>query len=263
MNGWAIFKNGIRQLMKKLLSLILSGILGVWLLTGCGKPPADSPAKAAADAPAVSNAPANAPVSAAAEPVTEGPPPGEKICFACAGKGTIKCLAPGCVDGMVDCPGACLKLDRGNWIHLDVPGHPPTDIWQKFYQADGSYMAYNQNHVGHVIQMQNGKAVDTGPCPLCGGTGKVPCSVCKGTGQETCLICGGKKFIPAAWTATDNPWLNRQPDLIRFTDGHVMFGKVVSTVGSDVTIKGRDGKWLHVDAANLVLKTAEASTNAM
>ena len=146
---------------------------------------------------------------------------------------------------------------------MDVAGHPPTDIWQKFNKPDGSYTAYNQNHVGHVIVMQGGEVVDSGPCKICGGTGKVPCTVCKGSGQQVCPICGGKKYIPEAWTPTDNPWLNSQPDLIRLIDGRILFGKIVSTVGSDNTIKTRDGKWLHVDTTNMAPKSESISTNTV
>ena len=238
--------------MMRPTSLIVFGSLCLGLLAGCGKPAPDS-AKSSVEATSSS-----APASQA-----EGSKEHEKICFACNGSGTIKCLAPGCQDGGVDCPGPCLKLTRGVWIHMTVAGHPPTDLWQKFGQSDGSYTAYNQGHVGHVIALQNGKAVDTGPCKICGGTGKVPCSVCKGTGRETCLICEGKKYIPDAWTPTDNPWLNRQPDLIRLTDGRMLFGKVVSTIGTNLTVKTRDGKWIHVGAADIMPESEMVSTNAV
>ncbi|MDD5140831.1 MAG: hypothetical protein PHY43_11290 [Verrucomicrobiales bacterium] len=239
--------------MNRPASLIVSGIFCLALLAGCGKPAGGS-APASTVAPDVANASASQP---------DGPKAGEKICFACNGSGAIKCLAPGCVDGKVDCPGPCLKLDRGVWIHMDVAGHPPTDLWQKFNQGNGSYTAYNQGHVGHVIAMQNGKAMDTGPCKICGGTGKVVCSVCKGTGLEACLICGGKKYIPDSWTPANNPWLNGQPDLIRLTDGRILLGKVISTVGTDLTIKTRDGKWMHVNASDVVPKPATGSTNTV
>jgi hypothetical protein len=77
-----------------------------------------------------------------------------------------------------------------------------------------------------------------------------------------CPICEGKKFIPVAWTPTDNPWLNSQPDLIRLNGGRILFGKVISTVGTDVTIKTRDGKWLHVDVTNVAPKPEAISTNS-
>jgi hypothetical protein len=132
-----------------------------------------------------------------------------------------------------------------------VAGHSPSDLWMKFTQNDGSYHAWNQNHIGQIIKMENGRAVNAGNCPVCGGTTKVTCQMCKGTGQQACLICEGKKIIPEAWTPTDNPWLNRQPDLLRLTDGRILFGKVISTVGDDLTVKQRDGKFIHLKASEL------------
>jgi len=242
--------------MKSFLTLIFAGLVAAALLAGCGK----SSSSSANPTPPVSTAaalPATNPPAA----TVEGPPAGEKVCFACKGKGTVKCLAPGCVDGMVDCPGACLKLDRGTWVHMDVPGHPATDVWQKFFKANGSYAAYNQNHVGHVIVLQNGDYVDSGACPICGGTGKVQCSVCKGTGQQPCPICNGKKCIPESWTPADNPWLNSQPDLIRLYDGRILFGKVVGTMNTVVTIKTRDGKWLPIEQTNIMPKSTNIFVN--
>ena len=136
--------------MRRANSLWLAGLLGMGLIAGCGKPAA-APTKG--DSPAPSADASNAPDSLAAE--SAGPKADEKMCFNCQGTGTIKCEAPGCRNGRVDCPGPCLKLDRGVWVHMNVAGHPATDVWQKFYQPDGSYEAYNQGHVGHVIMMQN------------------------------------------------------------------------------------------------------------
>lgn len=229
--------------------LILPGSLCLWLLVGCGKPAGESSTASAAAPPSVAAEPASPPA---------GPKADEKICFACKGTGSIKCMA-GCVDGKVDCPGNCLRLNRGVWVHMDVPGHPATDLWQKFTQPDGSYTAYTQGHVGHVIALRGGKAEDTGPCPVCGGTTKVTCKICKGTGSQVCLICEGKKFVPIAWSPMDNPWLNRQSNLIRLTDGRAMLGKVVSTVGEEITIRTQDGKFVHVKASDIVPKADDAA----
>ncbi len=237
------------------MSLVGVGVFCLGLLAGCDKPASGSNRSVAPTD--ISHAAPSQP-----EETRAGAPKAhEKICFACNGSGTIKCLAPGRVDGQVDCPGPCLRLTRGTWIHMEVAGHPPTDLWQKFSEGNGAYSAYSQAHVGHVIAMQNGKAVDTGPCKICGGSGKVPCNVCKGTGRETCPICGGKKYVPDSWTPIDNPWLNQQPDLIRLADGRIMFGKIVSTVGTNLTLKTRDGKWLHLGTAELMPKAETVSTN--
>jgi hypothetical protein len=226
-----------------------SCFLGALLFSGCGKPP-EAPKS---PTPAITNA--------ASAPAEIGPGPGEKDCFACKGEGTVPCRAPGCVDGKADCPGSCLKLSRGAWIHMNVAGHNPNELWQKFPDQDGrgGYQAWNQNHVGEVVSYQNGKAVSLGPCKVCGGTTKVMCNACKGAGKQTCPICAGKKFIPLAWNPTNNPWFDSQPDVIRLTDGRVLLGRVAATVGDDLTIVTRDKKILHVKAADVLPR---AGTNA-
>ena len=212
--------------------------LGGLLFAGCGKPGDTSKNQAPQSVP----------------PVVAGPGSGEKVCFACQGEGTVPCREPGCVNGQVDCPGPCLKLSRGTWIHMDVPGHDPSELWQKFpdQNGQGGYQAWNQHHVGEVITYQNGVAINIGKCNVCGGTGKVTCSVCKGTGKVTCSVCNGKKFIPAAWTPTNNPWFNSQPDVIRLADGRVLLGRVAAAMGDDRTIVTRDKKILHVKASDIL-----------
>jgi hypothetical protein len=87
----------------------------------------------------------------------------------------------------------------------------------------------------------------------------VDCSTCKGQGKQTCEICGGKKFIPVAWTSSDNPWLNSQPDLIRLKDGRKLLGKVAVSSGDDRGIKTREGKIIHVNASDILSKDEEKS----
>jgi hypothetical protein len=223
--------------------LFLAGILV--LSGGCGKPSESSKSQAAVTTNAAST-PAPAEVA--------GPGPGEKVCFACKGEGLISCGAPGCVGGKVDCPGPCLKLSRGVWKHLDMPGHAPSDVWQVFRnQVTGKGgKAWSQVHVGEVIEYQNNEPVNIGKCKICGGTGKVKCEVCKGTGQVSCPICEGKKFIPVAWTPTDNPYFNRQPDVIRLADGRVLLGRVAAEAGDDRTIVTRDKKTVHVNVSDML-----------
>ena len=181
-----------------------------------------------------------------------------KVCFQCNGTGTMKCPAPGCQNGQVDCPGSCLKLSRGKWIHMDVTGHPPTDLWQKFSNADGTYTAWNQNHIGQIIQMQNGKAVNVGNCPVCGGTGHVKCSVCKGTGEAVCTLCDGKKVVPESWSAFDNPKMKTRPSHFTLKDGRTIVGRRSMVLGSRVTIRTEHGT-IDVDAADIVSEETPAS----
>jgi hypothetical protein len=230
-------------------------LLGALLFVSCAKQ-ADAPGSQAGE---ITNSMAAPPTEA-----TAGPGPDEKVCFACKGQGTVACLVPGCRNGQADCPGACLKLNRGAWIHMDVAGHDPSELWQKFpnQSGQGGYQAWNQHHVGDVIVYQNGVAMDTGPCKICGGTTKVTCSVCKGTGKVACPICGGKKFIPTAWTPTDNPWFNRQPDVIRLADGQVLLGRVAASDGDDRTIVTRDKKVVHVKVSDILPKAGANSAEA-
>jgi hypothetical protein len=221
--------------------------LGVLLFAGCGKQsgvPKSQPAVTTHSAPPPA--------------VTIGPGPGEKVCFGCQGEGTITCRVPGCQAGQMDCPATCLKLTRGRWEHKAVPGHDPSELWITFRTKDGT-RSWNHSHVGEVIQMQNGDAVNIGRCKNCGGTTKVTCSTCKGMGSQTCLICAGKKFIPNPWTPTNNPWFNGQPDVIRLKDGRVLLGRVAAAMDDDRTIVTRDKQTLHVKASDILPRT---DTNA-
>jgi len=118
-------------------------------------------------------------------------------CPECQGQGVLQCRA-GCENGMKLCPGPCLKLSQGFWQHMDVPGHSKDDLWQKFdFTKNGksSWTAYNQGHVGHLVEKRDGIPTDIGECPTCHGTTKVTCDVCNGTGKIVCEACGGKKVI--------------------------------------------------------------------
>jgi hypothetical protein len=218
--------------MKTTVRILLSGVLASLLfLCSCGKTdqaPAAGGTQASGDTKPVADTRPTAPA-------------GEKMktCFQCNGTGEIKC--PDCRDGFVDCPGKCLKLDQGSWVHMQVSGHPATDVWQKFPKPGGGYTAYNQGHVGHVIVWTNGDWVDTGPCPVCHGKGKVECSKCQGTGIVLCTICDGKKVVPESWTSFDNPKLKNRPDSIALKDGRVLFGKKVFVFGSRTTIQTTNG----------------------
>lgn len=219
--------------------------LGALLFAGCAKP-ADTSRK---EATTTTN---SAPVA--------GPGPNEKVCFACDGTGMVKCPVPGCINGQADCPGPCLKLSKGIWRHTDIDGKPSDVLWQVFNSSDGrETFAVSEHHLGDVIAIQDGHLRDIGKCKICGGTGKVTCDVCQGTGKVICPICNGKKFIPIAWTPTDNPYFNSQPDVIRLADGQVILGRVAGADGDDRIIVTRDKKVLHVKASDILPK---AQTNS-
>lgn len=225
----------------------LFGFACLLWLSGCGNNGADSTRSG-------TNATGSAAAAATTPTQPAGPGPGEKACFRCNGQGLVACSAPGCKEGQTDCPGPCLRLNRGTWVHMNVAGHDPSEWWQKFPSTGGKggFMAWNQHHVGEVIVYRNGVAENTGPCKICGGTTKVQCPVCKGQGKQECEICKGKKFIPVAWIPSDNPWLNRQPDLIRLRDGRLLFGKVVASNGDDQTVRTRENRWLHISASEIM-----------
>ena len=226
---------------------VLACFLGALLFVSCGR---QSSAPASQPTATTNSAPPPPPK------VVAGPGPNEKVCFECRGKGTVPCLVPGCTDGEVDCPGPCLKLSKGTWIHMTVAEHGSNELWQKFPNKKGQagYQSWNQDHVGEVIVYTNGVAVNIGKCKVCGGTGKVTCSVCNGTGRQICPVCNGTKFVPLAWTPTNNPWFNSQPDVIRLADGQVLLGRVAATIGDDITIITRDKKILHVKASDILPK---------
>ena len=152
----------------------------------------------------------------------------------------------------VDCPGPCLKLSRGTWEHMHVDGHPDTDVWQRFHQVNGTSEFWNQNHVGEVVEMRAGMAVNIGKCTVCGGKAKVKCSVCGGTGRLTCPICEGKGFVPETWTAFSNPKQKNPPNLIQLKDGRTIYAKIETRIGSRVYIRTESGKQEELLADDIV-----------
>jgi hypothetical protein len=229
------------------VQLLFPGLVGLLLLSGCGKESSHPTTETH------SAGPSNQPPA----PNLVGPGKDEKVCFQCNGQGSGVCRASGCQGGKVDCSSSCLKLTRGSWIRMNVAGHDPSELWMKFPDQDGQGShSFSRAHVGEAIVYQNGIAVSTGPCKICGGTTKVACRSCGGTGKQTCEICRGKKFVPVGWTANDNPWLNSQPDVIRLKQGSPIFGKVVLTRGDDLTIRTREGKFIHVNASEVVTPVA-------
>src|SRR4051812_34730797 len=158
-------------------------------------------------------------------------------CFQCKGTGTLHCAAQGCDHGKLDCPGPCLKAYQGKWEHLEVAGHAPDELWQKFYGSDGKYTAWNQKHLGEVIEIQNGKAVNIGKCRQCGGTAKVNCATCKGAGEIVCPTCNGKKVISANLAAIGAQKARASLKKIQLKDGRTLFGKIEMQFGSKAVVR--------------------------
>ncbi len=226
---------GGQRLFVVLLALVLGG-------TGCDQKPPEGAERLQSQAAA----------SDAASAGVVKPGAGEKVCFQCNGTGQTTCFSPGCKDGWVDCPGPCLKLSKGTWEHMHVDGHPDTDVWQRFHQADGTSQWWNQGHVGEVIEMRAGMAVDIGKCPVCGGRGRVSCKACNGTGKSMCPICEGKKVVPDSWTAFNNPKLKNPPAMIQLKDGRTIFGKIESRLGATVYVRTESGKQEEFQARDIV-----------
>ncbi len=184
----------------------------------------------------------------------------QKACFACSGKGTLKCEALKCVKGERDCPAPCLKLSVGHWEKMDVPGHSPSEIWQKFYYGTGpkkGYKAWPNTHVGYVIVPTAAGPVDTGLCKTCNGTTKVKCEKCKGTAAIACTMCEGKKTVPESWTETNNPKIDTDPNYIRLTDGRVIKGKIVLTTDTKLKIKTDSGTYIDIAKDQVVVKPSK------
>ncbi len=195
--------------------------------------------------------------------IAEGNPPAtadenSKPCFVCKGTGISSCAAPSCQKGQVDCPGSCLKLSKGSWIHMEVAGHSPTELWQRFPSATGGISSWNQNHCGEVIQMQNGQPVNIGACKICGGAARVTCKVCGGTGRVTCVLCGGKKTVPESWTPFDNPHLKSRPNLFKLQDGREIRGRSVMASGGTTLIRTEKGD-VKVPTAEILSETKQST----
>jgi tetratricopeptide (TPR) repeat protein len=71
--------------------------------------------------------------------------------------------------GYVPCKGAgCLNFGTPGWHQQHMEGYPDTDWWMDYKTADGTQY-FSQHHIGHIIQ----DAKESGPCPVCRGTGWV------------------------------------------------------------------------------------------
>ena len=178
------------------------------------------------------------------------PPAGMKRCFQCNGAGKTRCPAWSCTGGTVECPNTCLKLTRGVWAPL--PGYPPEQLFQKFPSGRGGYQAWSQGHLGQVIKIQDGQAVNLGVCPVCSGSTRIKCTKCGGTGLATCSLCKGKFVIPTDWTPLRNPTVAPSDSLkeIKFKDGRTIMGKIQMRSGSTVIIRTEEGQ-MKIDASEL------------
>ncbi|MFO1459405.1 MAG: hypothetical protein U1G08_08340 [Verrucomicrobiota bacterium] len=185
--------------------------------------------------------------AAASSPQPRPPGPGEQSCFECNGQGQVPCVAPGCKAGYLACPGRCLKRNQGTWVPDKLHGGMAAVI----KLPGGGTANINEGHAGEVWVAQGRTVVNLGPCPTCGGRQVIPCKTCNGTGKTACELCETKGAIPAAWKPTDNPWFNRNPDLVRLHDGRAFLAKEVG--GDDVMVmfKTRTGDIITIARAEV------------
>jgi len=188
-------------------------------------------------------------------------------CARCRGTGFIPCSNPKCKDGLVDCSGPCLKLSVGRWEHMKVSGHDPSELWQKFRNKKGSgWQAWNQHHVGEVVEYQNGVATIAGKCKVCGGTGKEACATCHKEGKLTCPVCHGKGEIPNAVTTLAPAAAKAKipasvippaeaagtPEVFRLRNGRRIEGKIIIRDTDKLIIRTNDGKSVEVPKSSIL-----------
>ncbi len=181
------------------------------------------------------------------------PGPGEQLCFGCDGTSRVPCGAPGCKGGKVDCPGPCVTRSEGTWVPDPKVGAAPGSMaFILRFPGVKSTWYVNEFHAGEVWALENGKLVSKGYCPTCGGSRWLTCKNCEGGGLRTCPVCEGKALLPASWKATDNPWFNRQPDVVRLKDGRAFLGRDAG--GDDVIVMFRTqaGETLSVPREDVV-----------
>jgi hypothetical protein len=166
-----------------------------------------------------------------------------KECPQCRGTASSPCRA-GCDHGQRICPGKCLKASVGKWEHLKVEGHHPSELWQSFKTAKGS-RAWNQSHLGEVVEMRDGDAVLVGKCPVCGGTTKIKCSACTGAGQVKCLLCDGSGQVAQSVQPV------ALPGEFPLKDGRVLRGKITLQRGEMLQIRTEDGKTVTIKRSDL------------
>ena len=168
-------------------------------------------------------------------------------CLACDGAKEIECNK--CKTGEVPCTGKCLKKEMHGWQKMKVAGHSDDELWMKFKQANGTHHAWNQSHIGEVIQIENGIAVNKGKCLTCGGTTRIKCNTCDGDRKISCRSCGGDG------TMDENEQNNHKEKLlqeerentIELKDGTKMKGKVIGKMGNKTIIKKEDGTMIELE----------------
>ncbi len=212
---------------------------------------------------------------ASVKDITKYLPAGERIdpatgrpliaCGPCKGTGLVKCSHTRCKEGKQECNGPCMRLSKGSWIKNAGLGHGPDELWMAFPQKGGTQY-YSKAHVGEVVEMRDGKAVNIGACKVCNGTTLMDCKTCKGTGQITCTVCKGQKEVPdmrVKSPQTVNPTKGAAsssdsslppppaPQTIRLKNGKTITGNIVIKDPDFVLIRTADGKTTQIFVKDL------------
>ena len=119
-------------------------------------------------------------------------------CKRCLATGQITCQGPRCKDGLVPCPGRCLKLSDSGWQRME--GQDPKKLFM-IYRLNRGTQGVSQAHVGEVFEVRLGEFYALGPCPICKGQTTITCKVCGGTGKVVCNECKGQKVVVKATAA--------------------------------------------------------------
>jgi hypothetical protein len=165
-----------------------------------------------------------------------------KTCFQCRGVGDLKCPAPKCRDGKVDCPNPCLKLTVGVWEKKTVAGHTdPNERWQRVRFGKKS-AEWSSAHIGQVPTLSPDGKFSSPTCPVCQGETRITCPKCQGKTTIACAVCAGTKVVPPTWSAFDHPKMKDRPKKFTLADGRVIIGRRVLGYGDPITIRTETGE---------------------
>ena len=74
--------------------------------------------------------------------------------------------------GYSPCTAGCLTAATPGWHKQHMDGYSDNEVWMD-YKKEGGTQYFSQHHIGHIIKADGKSATDTGPCPVCHGTGWV------------------------------------------------------------------------------------------
>lgn len=176
------------------------------------------------------------------------------LCPSCVGVGIIECKK--CIKGEMPCPEKCLKKEASGWKKKKVSGHPDTDLWMEFKVNGKSQVFYNQNHIGEIFVVENGKVICKGKCLNCKGTTIVKCNLCSGTLKHSCNECGGdgKMSEEENKNYKDKAAIEDKKFSIELIDGNIIKGTIVGSFGEKTLIKKLNGEKIQIETNQIKVK---------